>query len=163
MIGNLIDAGADFILIETMNNLHESAAAAQQAQQRAAGRWMISFCTKSDGPPGVLLSGEPLADLLPELSAAFAVGVNCVAAPSTESQVKLLRLLMSATVRISAYANVSKAGGNGTWITTDAVDPEIYTRYAARWINAGATIIGGCCGTGPHMIQAIAQRLAKSA
>lgn len=159
MIEDLLDAGVDFILIETMNNLRESAAAAQQALAQAPGRWMISFCTKSDGPPGMLLSGEPLTDLLPSLTGAFSVGINCVAAPATESQVKLLRMLLPATVRISAYANVSKAGFNGQWISTDAVDPEIYAQYAARWVNDGATIIGGCCGTRPEMIKAIARRL----
>lgn len=162
MIENLLKAGADGILIETMNNLHESAAAAQQAQRLSPRRWSISFCTKSDGPPGMLLSGEPLADLLPALAGASSIGVNCVAGPAVEAQVKLLRLLVPPEIRISAYANVSKAGPDGQWIRTDAVDPEIYAEYAGRWVNAGATIIGGCCGTHPAMIRAIAARLDSS-
>ena len=160
MIENLLNSGVDGILIETQNNLREAEAAAEQARRLAPGRWMISFCTTSEGPPGMLLSGESLADVLPALEGASAVGVNCVAATSTESQVKLLRLLVPHHVRISAYANVSKACADGSWIATDAVDPENYAQYAARWIAAGATIIGGCCGTRPEMINRIASRLA---
>ncbi|MCI0365266.1 MAG: homocysteine S-methyltransferase family protein [Phycisphaerales bacterium] len=163
MIGRLLAAGVDGVAIETQNNRRESLAAAKQAQDQAPGRWMISFCTKSDGPPGTLLSGEPLTDLLPMLASATAVGVNCVAAPATEAQVKLLRLLLEPSVLVSAYANVSKAGPSGEWVNTDAVDPEIYAQYAARWVNAGATIIGGCCGTRPDMIRAIAKRLGQQA
>ena len=159
MIATLLDAGVDLLLIETMNCLRESAAAAKEAQKKLPGGWMISFCTKSDGPPAMLLSGEPLTDLLPALHSAASIGVNCVAAPATEAQVKLLRLLVPHEIRISAYANVSKAGPDGQWIKTDAADPEIYAEYAARWVAAGASIIGGCCGTRPEMIAAIAKKL----
>jgi S-methylmethionine-dependent homocysteine/selenocysteine methylase len=162
MIATLIDAGVDGILIETQNNLHEAEAAANQARKLARDRWMISFITTHEGPPGMLLSGESLADLLPALSDAASIGVNCTAAPSTEAQVKLLRLLLPHHMRISAYANVSKACADGTWHSTDAVDPEVYADYAARWIAAGASIIGGCCGTRPQMIQAIARRLGQN-
>jgi methionine synthase I (cobalamin-dependent) len=165
IITRLLEAGVDGILIETQNNLGESAAAARQAmelvRQEAGGFWMISFCTRSDGPPNILLSSESLADLLPSLKGAFAIGINCVAAPAIESQVKLLRLLVSSETRISAYANIGKANAEGEWIASDAVDPEIYAEYAARWIAAGASIIGGCCGTRPEMISAISKRLKK--
>ena len=161
-ISNLLEAGVDGILIETMNNIRESAAAAHAAEQLASGKWMISFCTKSDGPPGMLLSGEPLTDLIPELGGAQAIGVNCVAGPAVEAQVKLLRLLTPHSQRLSAYANVSKANPAGGWDRTDAVDPEIYAEYASRWIAAGASIVGGCCGTRPEMIQAISRKLHAS-
>lgn len=159
IMDHLLEAGVDGLLIETQNNLHEAEAAAQQAQQRVPGRWIMSFCASHTGPPGMLLSGESLADLLPSMQDAAAVGVNCTPAPMTEAQVKLLRLLLPHHQRIIAYANVSKANPNGGWETTDAVDPENYAEYAARWIAAGASVIGGCCGTRPEMIRAIAKRL----
>ena len=159
LMAQLLDAGVDGLLIETQNTLREAEAAAQQAARLAPGRWMISFCMKHDGPPGMLLSGESIADLLSTLSGAHAVGINCTAAPTTEAQVKLLRLLLPVHQRIVVYANVSKATRNGGWETTDAVDPQIYANYAARWIAAGASVIGGCCGTRPDMIKAIAAQL----
>jgi S-methylmethionine-dependent homocysteine/selenocysteine methylase len=161
MMTNLLDAGVDMILIETMNCVREAAAAARQAQRLASGKWMLSLCTCSDGPPGVLLSGESAMDLIPLASHAFSFGVNCVAAPAIESQVKLLHHLAPPNVRISAYANIGYRDGAGNWICTDAVDPETYAEYAARWINAGATVIGGCCGTRPETIRAMASSLGR--
>ncbi len=162
MIGNLLDAGVDLVLIETMNNLPEARAAAREAQRLAPSKWIISFCTKSLGPAGILLSDEPLSDLLGELHDAYAVGVNCVAAPSVEAQVRFLRDALPDHVRIIAYANIGYADEAGNWVITDAVDPAQYAQYAQRWIDAGATIIGGCCGTTPATIQAIADRLIRA-
>ncbi len=159
MIGSLLDAGVDLVLIETMNNLREARAAAREAQRLAPGKWIISFCTKSLGPAGILLSDEPLSDLLGQLHDAYAVGVNCVAAPSVEAQVRFLRDALPEHVRIIAYANVGYADEAGNWVLTDAVDPTRYAQYAQRWIDAGATIVGGCCGTTPGTMQAIADRL----
>ncbi len=165
IITHLLEAGVDGVLIETQNPLRESAAAARQAidliRPGSDVFWMISFCTRSDGPPNILLSGESLTDLLPSLSGAFSIGVNCVAAPAIEAEVKLLRLLVPRAIRISAYANVGKANAAGEWIATDAIDPEVYAQHAARWIAAGASVVGGCCGTTPAMIKAMARALGR--
>jgi S-methylmethionine-dependent homocysteine/selenocysteine methylase len=162
MITHVLDAGVDGVLIETMNCLREASAAARQAQRLAPGRWILSLCMCSDGPPGVLLSGESATDLIPLLNHALAFGVNCVAAPAIEAQVKLFRHLAATTVRISAYANIGFRDESGDWVCTDAVDPDAYADYAARWIVAGASIIGGCCGTRPETIKAIASRLGRT-
>jgi len=152
---HLLEAGVDRILIETMNNQQEAQSAARAAQELAPGAWMISFCTTSEGPPGVLLSGEPMTDLLPQLHDAIAVGVNCVAAPAVSGQVKLLRALLPEGVRVMAYANVGHADAAGNWIESDAVSPQRYAEYAMSWLDGGATIIGGCCGTTPATIAAV--------
>jgi S-methylmethionine-dependent homocysteine/selenocysteine methylase len=164
IIQHLLEAGVDGILIETQNTLRESAAAARQAMElvKPPRFWMISFCTRSDGPPNMLLSGESLTDLLPALNGAFSIGVNCVAAPAIEQQIKLLRLLVPREIRIHAYANVGKASASGEWVPTDAIAPDVYAQYAARWIAAGASIVGGCCGTRPDMIRAIAATLDRA-
>ena len=159
MIDDMLEAGADYLLIETMNNVHEARAAALEAQQRAPGRWMISFCLRSEGPAGVLLSGEPVSGLLDDLADAYAVGVNCVAASATEAQVAYLRSVLPQRVRIAAYANIGFADRAGNWISTDAVAPDRYAAHAVTWKAAGATMIGGCCGTSPRTIEAIAKRL----
>lgn len=160
MIDVLLEAGVDIICIETQNCLRESMAAVEQARAKAGERrWMVSFCVNREGPPCTLLSGESLTEVLPTFDDAFAVGVNCVAAPNLESQVKLMRHLVPSDTRISAYANIGYADPMGNWINTDAVDPGHYLAHAAQWIADGATVIGGCCGTRPEMIQAIASHL----
>jgi homocysteine S-methyltransferase len=122
---------------------------------------MVSFCTRSTGPPGTLLSGEPIAAILDELHDAWAVGVNCVAAPAIEAQVVTLRVRLPATTRIIAYANIGYADQAGNWVTTDAVAPDRYAEFAASWIEAGASVIGGCCGTTPETIRAVSRSLRR--
>lgn len=158
-IRRLLDAGVDRILIETMNNQHEAIAAAQAAQELAPGAWMISFCMHVDSPPGTLLSGEPLADLLPQLDRAAAIGVNCVDATTMTAQVRLLRALVPSEIAIMAYGNVGRPDDDGRWTQQDAVEPKRYAEYAHQWRDAGATIIGGCCGTTPETIRAVVDRL----
>ena len=157
LIGNLMNAGADLILIETMNRLCEAQAAMQAAQQIAPGRWLISFCLVEDHP-GELLSGESLASLEEPLSEAGAVGVNCVAAGSMQSQVRWLRDLLPSTPLL-AYGNIGHADPHGNWLSTDAVCPGDYLTHARCWVEAGANIIGGCCGTTPDHIRLLTREL----
>src|SRR5204863_372514 len=134
-------------------------AAERQAQKLFPGQWMLSVCTKSEGSPGVLLSGEPMTDLLTKIDDAFALGVNCIAALAVEAQVRLLRQLAPPHVRIMAYANIGAADELDNWVCTDADDPDQYAKYAMRWIDTGATIVGECCGTTPQTIAAIAAQV----
>lgn len=159
MITHLLDAGVDFVLIETANTRHEAIAAAKVAQRLAPGRWMISFCTKTDGPPGVLLHGASLVDVEPMLETAYAVGINCVPAPAITPQLELLRAVLPDRVHIIAYGNCGPSNPDGTWSGAEAIDDERYADYAEEWIAAGANLIGGCCGTTPETIRAIANRI----
>ena len=159
MIEHLLDGGVDLLLIETMNNVAEARAAITEAQHRAPGKWIASFCLCHEGEPGILLSGESVSQLSDELSEAYAVGVNCTAAHVTASHVAALRELLPEKVRIAAYANIGYADESGNWIRTDAVEPQHYAQYAKQWIDAGATVVGGCCGTTPQTIRAIATLL----
>jgi len=164
IICNLLDAGVDFIILETMNSLRESIAAVTQAKDLAPGRWIINYCTKTDGPPGIMLRGSPLTDMLPLLTDAYAVGVNCVVPQSVEAQVQLLRALLPDEVQVSAYANTAHYTsegqcGGGELKDDDTIDPQLFAEYAEQWVQAGATIVGGCCGTTPETIKAIADRL----
>jgi S-methylmethionine-dependent homocysteine/selenocysteine methylase len=95
--------------------------------------------------------------MLETLHDAHAVGVNCVAAPRVEAEVRFLREALPERVRIMAYANIGYADNAGNWVITDALEPAAYARYARRWIEAGATIVGGCCGTTPDTIRALAE------
>jgi len=162
LIATLVEAGVDRVLIETMNNLTETRAAVAAARRLAPDRWMVSFCTDTAASPGTLLSGEPIEAILDELGDASAVGVNCVAAPDVARQVALLRKRLPDTVAIIAYANIGYADEHGNWVPTDAVDPDRYADYATRWVEAGASIIGGCCGTTPATIAAVAGRLSRA-
>lgn len=164
MIAYLLEADVDLLLIETMNNLTEAKAAINQARKQCSSpaKWIVSFCMKSQGSPCELLSGENVIELLDEFEDAFAVGVNCTPAPQTQMHVKYLRKHLPKHIKITAYANIGSADKQGNWISTDAINPDRYADYAMSWINSGAEIIGGCCGTTPSTIEAIANRIATT-
>ncbi|MCL4211957.1 MAG: homocysteine S-methyltransferase family protein [Phycisphaerales bacterium] len=155
-IDALIEGGADLLLIETMNTVHEARAAIEVARERLPGRWIASCCLRSDGPSGVLLSGEPVGALGPYLAGAFAVGVNCASAASLAAQIDHLRRLVEPGTRLIAYANIGRPDPVRGWVNTDAVNPARYAEHARTWLKAGASIIGGCCGTTPATIAALA-------
>lgn len=164
LIGHLVDAGVDLVLIETMCTAHEACAAVDAARENAPGAWAICFCLASPGAPGApalgtLLDGTPLSKVLPTLEGARFVGINCVSASMLTEQVGHLRGLLPPDVPIAAYANVGHADENGAWVSTEAVEPERYASYAMEWIDAAAQIVGGCCGTTPATISAISERL----
>ncbi len=169
IIHSLVESGVDLVLIETMNTVREACAAAAAAERLAPGRWILSCCCRFEGPPGTLLSGESMADLLRALdqrlpagaSAASAIGINCVAATDMERQVRSLRSILPANLDLIAYANVGRPDDQYGWVNTDAVDPARYAALASRWIEAGATMVGGCCGTTPATIRALAQAAAQ--
>ena len=48
------------------------------------------------------------------------------------------------------------------WVFVDQISPQHYLAYAKRWIKAGASIIGGCCGIGPDHIKALSSALKPS-
>ena len=158
MIQYLVEAGVDLVLIETMCSAPEAIAAAEAAQAHAPNAWAISFCLSTDGM-GVLLDGTPISDVIPEIDDAQFVGINCVPAPMLAEQVQHLRKLLPDHIPIAAYGNVGYTDEECGWVSTDAIEPTRYASYAMDWIEAGSSIIGGCCGTTPGTITAIRNEL----
>ncbi|MCH2142326.1 MAG: homocysteine S-methyltransferase family protein [Phycisphaerales bacterium] len=154
----LIEAGVDGLMIETMCAAHELRAAAEVAQAIAPGRWGLCYTGRPD-QPGVLLCGTPVSDLIDTLEHAAFIGINCVAATTLQSHVSHARAIFDDAIPIAAFGNVGYATPEGAWISTDAVEPERFAGYAADWLSAGATIIGGCCGTTPDTTAAMADMI----
>lgn len=153
MAFRLAAAGADFLLVETMNTTREAAAAAAAA--KATGlEFVVSFLCRNDGS---LFSGE----LLPEAVGAVvpfgptALSVNCVSPRFLDAPMAILR---SATdLPLGVYGNVGVPGGTGEFVCD--VGPEEYARFGRRWAETGASIIGGCCGTSPEYIRLLSNAL----
>ena len=154
MIQYLNDAGVDLVLIETMCSAREAIAAAKSAKNE----WAISFCLQPD-ELGLMLDATPVIDIIQEFEHAKFVGINCYPAPQLAAQVKHLGDVMTFDLPIAAYGNVGYADDEGGWVNTDAVDPERFAEYAKEWIESGANIVGGCCGTTPETIAAIQESL----
>lgn len=146
MSRNLAAAGVDGILVETQHTIREAVAATNAAAATGLPV-LVSFVCGNDGR---LLSGETLHDaataVLPFAPAVL--GVNCVPADAVVSMLHELRRAAPGT-RLGAYANIGRPDAVQGWVNTDAQDPECYRGYARQWREAGATLVGGCCGTTP--------------
>ena len=154
MIRYLVNSGVDLVLIETMCSAHEAVAAASVVNCE----WAISMCVQT-GELGKLLDGTPLTEVIQEFEDAKFIGINCYPATTLAEQVTYLRSIAPAHMPIAAYGNVGTADDEGGWVNTDAIDPNIFAEYAMDWVKAGASIVGGCCGTTPKTIAEIRKSL----
>ncbi len=149
---HLADAGCDLLLIETMNTAREAAVAARAAAATGLPVW-ISFTLN---PRNDLLGGDSLRDAVQAVLRVkpAALLVNCIPVAQTFEAVLALRHAVgSAPVRLGAYANAGHVEEAG-WSMTHGVTPEAYAQAAMSWLAAGASIVGGCCGTTPaHIAQ----------
>ena len=152
-----MDAGVDFILLETQAQGQEAIAAAEAAQELAPGHWSISFSMPIE-TVGILRCGTPLADIIHKFKDAAFIGVNCMDGKEIAVQVRHLKEIAPEGMRIAAYGNVGfwvppknyKAGvKKDNSIENDA----LYAACVKEWLDAGATLVGGCCGTSPDTIR----------
>jgi S-methylmethionine-dependent homocysteine/selenocysteine methylase len=153
----LVDAGVDFLLLETMNTLRE-AVAATEAALRTGSEVVVSFiCNRG----GNLLSGESLADAVRTIAALYptALSINCVSPRFMETAIARLRAATS--LPFAVYGNVGLPEDPQGWEFTHDILAEEYGRYALEWLRSGASIVGGCCGTTPDYISHIHGLLTK--
>ena len=156
----------DLFLCETMGSIDEARAAVTGAATTDLPVWVA--WTLRDDDTAVLRSGEPLADAIEAIAPLRpeAVLVNC-SGPETLSAA--LPVLATSPVPFGAYANgfrqiadeyrpgeVTTMLGNRPELTPDA-----YADTVTAWVDAGATVVGGCCEIGPEHIGEIARRLGR--
>ena len=151
MVAWLAEAGADLIWIETMNSVREARIAAHAAGD-AGLPFVVSFVVKENGD---LLSGEPLEEAIEAVEpfGPVALGLNCI--PPSGLTRNLPRLRAATDRPLIAYAHLGNPEPITGWSFSQDVSPEAYAKEAARWIDMGARIIGGCCGTTPAHIAAL--------
>ena len=161
-IARLLAPDCDAILIETVVSVAQTRAMLEGALGHGAPVWVAFSVDDEDGTR--LRSGEPLAYAVAQCGGADAVLANCSA---PEVMPDALDILAQAAKPTGAYANAF------TQITKDfladkpTVDaltarrdlgPEAYADHAEIWRARGATLIGGCCETGPDHIRELAHR-----
>jgi S-methylmethionine-dependent homocysteine/selenocysteine methylase len=151
---HLAAAGVDAILVETMNTIREAVAAARAARGRGLP-CLVSFVCWEDA---ALLGGERLADALAAAAAegADALLVNCLPVSNVAACLPALR---AAGLPFGVYANLGAPGVESGPGRSEPYAPDAFAAHAASWLDSGARIVGGCCGTTPDHIRAIAERL----
>lgn len=151
----LAGAGCDRILCETFAQGTEAVVAAEEAMATGVPVWV----SLTAGPFGELLSPKALAAIARDLesSGVERVLLNCIAATRIDAY---LDALSSLSAPIGVYANAGREEEGLGWSSSGPRAAHAYAELAERWKNAGATVIGGCCGTGPLHIRALSDRFA---
>ena len=144
------DAGADLIVIETMTDLYEAKAALLAAKERSK---LPVFVTMSFDASGRTFTGCTVASMAHTLEGlgADAVGINCSLGP--DELLPLVRELRANT-RLPIIAKPN-AGLPDPVDGHYALQAEDFARSMLALIDAGANIVGGCCGTDPAYIRAL--------
>jgi S-methylmethionine-dependent homocysteine/selenocysteine methylase len=157
MLAWLVAAQPDMVWIETMNTIREAVAAATAARETGLP-FVVSFVTSEAGG---LLGGESLGDAVSALAPLepLAFGLNCI---PPEGVTRLLPNLRRLTpLPIAVYAHINNAHPIPGWSFCTQTSPQQYAAQAQTWLDSGASIIGGCCGTTPAHIAACRAGIAR--
>lgn len=153
----LIDGGADILLVETsFDTLNVKAAmVAIQKLSKDLGRRIPLMVSGTIENFGAMLAGQPAEAFYASVSHGdlLAVGLNCATGPDLMTD-HIRTLHEMSTHRISCYPNAGLPDENGKFPET----PESLASQLDKFVSHGwLNIIGGCCGTTPAHIKAIAQ------
>ena len=149
--------GADLIVGETLLSSRDARAILLAAKEELADGVMLSFALREDGK---LRSGEETKIVFEMLKqeGALALGVNCV--PADDALPMLIQRLRSYTslpliCKPNAGRPIRQQNGRHTY----PVDAHRFADILSRCVDVGANLIGGCCGTTPETIAAVARQI----
>ncbi|MBX2833833.1 MAG: homocysteine S-methyltransferase family protein [Micavibrio sp.] len=165
-IVNVQSTDCDLFICETMSSINEARAACTAAMESQKPVW-VSFSVNDNTTPAQLRSGELLSDAVKEIGTfgVDAILLNCCHPEIIDNSWEYLQALGIPT---GAYANAFKSveplkpGGtvNDLQARND-MSPEKYAQHALKWVEMGATIIGGCCEIGPKHIELLHQKFSE--
>jgi S-methylmethionine-dependent homocysteine/selenocysteine methylase len=164
-----LDPHVDLWLAETQSSLEEAEAASAAAAKTGKPIW-LSFTLRDDVAPEEmpepqLRSGQSVADAarLAVKVGAEAMLFNC-SMPEVMAQAIAAARSTAPELPLGVYANAFASqddDGAANEVISDVradLDPSSYMIWADKWTNAGASIIGGCCGIGCSHIERLAAR-----
>ena len=145
-------AGADLVLVETMSDLLEAKAALLAAKERTG---LPVFVTMTFGEDGRTFLGVDPASAAVTLTSlgADAVGVNCSAGPR-ELRPILQDILRNTHLPVLIQPNAGLPRLEDGRTVYD-VGPEEFAQWGERFLEDGAALLGGCCGTTPAHTRAM--------
>lgn len=142
----LADAGADVLLCETFPDETEAVVAVEEAARTGVETWASLLPMK--GPAALRDAARACI-----AAGARVVLVNCLPAADT---LPFVASLADLGVPFGAYANAGRQEDALGWGAEPEAAARRYEALARTWIDAGASVVGGCCGTGPAHIARLA-------
>jgi len=160
----LHDDVVDMHLLETVAGLRHVEAILEGCKNATKPVWLSLSVNDDEGTQ--LRSGEAVADVKPFVDkyAPAAVLINC---STPEAVTQAMPIIAEWDVPFGAYANgftkiteefmVVQQVVDDLKARTD-LDPDAYADFAQKWVEMGATIVGGCCEVGPDHIAELKRR-----
>ncbi|MDE6925667.1 MAG: homocysteine S-methyltransferase family protein, partial [Acetatifactor sp.] len=156
----LEEAGVDLLVVETMMSLAEARAALIAAKEVCELPVMVSMTFEADGRTLYGTDAKTAAVVLESLGAC-AVGVNCSTGPAHMKGI--IEDMVSHTMEIPVIAkpNAGLPYLDEQGHTCYNMDAEEFVEEMKLLVEAGATVLGGCCGTTPEFIRGLHDAFGK--
>ncbi len=152
----LAEAGADFLIIETCIDIQEMRAALLAAKDACNLPIICQLSYSEDGRTVTGTDPQSAAVILEAMGASI-IGVNCSLGP--EQLVPVVKILaQNCHVPISVQPNAGMPYLEGG-VTKFPMDAKTFGSWGAKLVEAGATYLGGCCGTTPEHIRELAKAM----
>jgi len=146
----LVEAGVDLLVIETMMSLQETRAALIAAKETCELPVMVTMTFEADGRTLFGTDAKTAAVVLTSLGA-DAIGANCSTGP--DKMVGIIKDIASVTnIPVIAKPNAGMPSLDHNGNTVYNMDDITFAKEMEGIYNAGASILGGCCGTTPSHI-----------
>ena len=148
--------GVDLIVIETMNDCYETKAALLAAKENSA---LPVIVTNAYGADGKLMTGATPSAMVALLEGmgADAIGANCSLGPvQLRGVAKELLAVASVPVVMKPNAGLPVSVDGKTVFNVDA---KSFAEEVASMVREGVRVVGGCCGTTPEYIRALAEAI----
>src|SRR5262245_58807652 len=156
----LLEGGCDCFILETFQDLNEALAALRAVRHVSLEVPVIAQMTF--GTDGKTLYGHTptLAVQMFRDAGASVVGMNCGVGPQPTLELLAEMLEAARGMPVSAMPNAGLpqyVGGRFVYLAS----PEYFAEFAARAVDMGVRLVGGCCGTTPAHVKAMRERLAS--
>lgn len=157
----LVDAGADLLVVETMMSLAETRAALIAAKEVCDLSVIATLTFEADGRTLFGTDAKTAAIVLESLGAS-AIGANCSTGPAQMESI-ISEMVSHTRIPVIAKPNAGLPFLDENGTTCYNMEAEEFAEEMEVLVNAGATILGGCCGTTPEFIRQIHERFGTDA
>jgi len=162
--GALSDAGVDLLVVETQFDLNEARIALQAVRSVSSLPLVCSFSYDSGTRTMMGVNPTQMAAEISSLEAVagavesneLLLGVNCGRSLG-ENLTALQELRLATSLPLWFKPNAGMPGTDTEGKTIYDIKPEEMGALVPQWIDAGAQVVGGCCGTSPQHLEAIAR------
>jgi 5-methyltetrahydrofolate--homocysteine methyltransferase len=160
--GILAESGVDGFIIETIFDLREALCALRACKENFSLPVIVSIAFKTEEKGGRTMMGDSAEQCATSLTDAGAdiIGANCGDLDPAQMAVVVSYLKSATTLPVLAQPNAGRPKLIGDK-TVFEMAPAPFAEGIAECIRAGARLVGGCCGTSPEHIRAVADMLER--